>query len=283
MKKVILSSFHSCSLDALECEGVEPDRILSFDSHIDTNLLGILEQVLSMIYDNRSLRYAFTDGGTHTLMKKAFPYTDIDIITPRVCLQGNIALVQNRFPEIFNFSTETEAIREFLEFSKKALNLNIKLSPPKDPVAFSSLLSSDSIVDIDVDYFGDLQKECYIPRTGPQAKLHDFGNLERTLRLIRGTKPNIITISESKVSSLNDPSSKTNYLLNRLKSMGYMIETFFLYESDEQAFEYLNKLREFESLVKQKEGTLDISDDNTFDRQNQAISDSVKEFFSAMQ
>ncbi|MGC2572320.1 MAG: hypothetical protein WA364_12480 [Candidatus Nitrosopolaris sp.] len=43
MKKVILSSFHSCSLDALECEGVEPDRILSFDSHIDTNLLGILE------------------------------------------------------------------------------------------------------------------------------------------------------------------------------------------------------------------------------------------------
>jgi len=66
--------------------------------------------------------------------------------------------------------------------------------------------------------------------------------------------------------------------------MGYMIETFFLYESDEQAFEYLNKLREFESLVKQKEGThLDISNDNTLDRQNQAISDSVKEFFSAMQ
>jgi hypothetical protein len=45
--------------------------------------------------------------------------------------------------------------------------LNIKLSPPKDPVAFSSLLSSDSIVDIDADYFGDLQNECYIPRTGP--------------------------------------------------------------------------------------------------------------------
>jgi hypothetical protein len=65
MKKVILSSFHSCSLDALECEGVEPDRILSFDSHIDTNLLGVLE-VLSMIRNNRSLRYAFTDGETHT-------------------------------------------------------------------------------------------------------------------------------------------------------------------------------------------------------------------------
>jgi hypothetical protein len=228
------------------------------------------------------LRYAFTDSGTHTLMTKAFPYTDIDIVTPRVCPEGNIALVQKRFPEILNFSTDTEAIREFLEFSKKAFNLNIKLSPPKDPVAFSSLLSSDCIVDIDADYFGDLQNECYIPRIGPQAKLHDFGNLERTLRLIRGTKPNIITFSESKVSSLNDPNSKTNYLLNRLKSMGYMIETFFLYENDEQAFEYLNKLREFESLVKQKEGTLDISDDNTFDRQNQAISDSVKEFFSAM-
>ncbi len=161
--------------------------------------------------------------------------------------------------------------------------MNIKLSPPKDPVAFSSLLSNDSVVDIDVDYFGDLQSECYIPRIGPQAKLHYFGNLERTLRLIRGTKPNIITFSESKVSSLNDPSSKTNYLLNRLKSMGYMIETFFLYESDEQAFEYLNKLRQFESLVRQKEGRLDTSNDNTFDKQNQAISDSVKEFFSTMQ
>jgi len=64
--------------------------------------------------------------------------------------------------------------------------------------------------------------------------------------------------------------------------MGYMIETFFLYESDEQASEYLNKLREFESLVKQKLGTLDISDHITLDRQNQAISDSVKEFFSAI-
>ena len=76
-------------------------------------------------------------------MTKAFPYTDIDIVTPRVCLEGNIALMQNRFPEIFNFSTETEAIREFLEFSQKAFNLNIELSPEKDPVAFSSLLSSD--------------------------------------------------------------------------------------------------------------------------------------------
>ena len=37
------------------------------------------------------------------------------------------------------------------------------------------------IVDIDVDYFGDLQNECYIPRIGPEAKLHDFGNLERAL------------------------------------------------------------------------------------------------------
>ena len=167
MKKVILSSFHSCSPDTLECEGIEPDRILSFDSHIDMMLLGIHEEVLSMIDDNRSLRYAFTDSGTHTLMTKAFPYTDIDIVPPRVCLEGNIALIQNRFPEIFDFSTETEAIREFLEFSKKAFNLNIKQSPPKDPVAFSSLLSSDSIVDIDVDYFGDLQNECYIPRIGP--------------------------------------------------------------------------------------------------------------------
>jgi hypothetical protein len=74
--------------------------------------------------------------------------------------------MQKRFPEIFNFSTEIETIREFLEFSQKAFNLNIKLSPPKDPVAFSSLLSSDSIVDIDV-HLGDLQNECYIPRTGP--------------------------------------------------------------------------------------------------------------------
>jgi hypothetical protein len=43
------------------------------------------------------------------------------------------------------------------------------------------------------------------------------------------------------------------------------------------AFEYLNKPREFESLVKQK-----VSNDDTLDRQKQAISDSVKEFFSAM-
>ena len=123
MKKVILSSFHSCSLDALECEGVEPDRILSFDSHIDTNLLGVLQEVLSIIQDNRSLSYAFTDSGTHTLKTKAFPHTDIDIVTPRVCLEGNIALVQNRFPEIFNFSTENEGIRGVLRILEESISL----------------------------------------------------------------------------------------------------------------------------------------------------------------
>jgi hypothetical protein len=54
-------------------------------------------------------------------MRKAFPYTDIDIVTPRACLEDNIALMQKRFPEIFNFSTEIEAIREYLDFLQKAM------------------------------------------------------------------------------------------------------------------------------------------------------------------
>jgi hypothetical protein len=41
-------------------------------------------------------------------MTKAFPYTDIDIVPPRVCLEGNIALMQKRFSEIFNL-TEIKA------------------------------------------------------------------------------------------------------------------------------------------------------------------------------
>ena len=58
-----------------------------------------------------------------------------------------------------------------------------------------------------------------------------------------------------------------------------LMDSFFNWQQQELREQ---ELREFESLVKQKEGTLDVSNDDTLDRQKQAISDSVKEFFRTM-
>ncbi|MFY9870045.1 MAG: hypothetical protein WAK17_10035 [Candidatus Nitrosopolaris sp.] len=119
----------------------------------------------------------------------------------------------------------------------------------------------------------DLQNECYIPRIGRAAKLYEFGNMERVLRLIRSTKPDTITFSESRISCLNDPNSKTSYLLNKFRNMGYEIEKRFLFSSDEEARLKLDVVKRFSVYLK---------DSSTFDpdKRLDEIGEVAKKFFT---
>ena len=66
LKRVLLSLFHSSVIDALMKEDYEPENILSFDSHLDVDIVGALETVWNAVrgyngYD-KGLHFALTDS-----------------------------------------------------------------------------------------------------------------------------------------------------------------------------------------------------------------------------
>ena len=84
LKRVLLSSSHSSVIDALMKEDYEPENILSFDSHLDVDIVGALETVWNAVrgyngYD-KGLHFALTDSAIHMLARKWFPNTEIKIL-----------------------------------------------------------------------------------------------------------------------------------------------------------------------------------------------------------
>ncbi len=256
LKRVLLSSFHSSVIDAIMKEDYEPANILSFDSHLNVDIVGALETVWNAVrgyngYD-KGLHFALTDSAIHMLARKWFPNTEIKIVTPRVCMEG-----------------EVKAESYWL----KQLDISLALSPPKDIVSFATLVNNDTVIDVDFDYLGDLQNEIYIPRMGPDYKPYEFGSLERLLRLIRATKPDLITCSEATIAALNDPNSKTNYFLGKLRNMGYEIKKHFLFSSDEEAIARLVIIRRFSIY-------LENNSSSEPDRSLDEIEDAANDFFA---
>lgn len=159
-------------------------------------------------------------------------------------------------------------------FLKSILGIELYLSPPYNLKKLLSMLkdADEPLIDIDVDYFHEFQNECYSPLAN--AELSDLGATEPVLRLIRKSRPRLITISEAKLSAINNTRSNVSVFLETLKRMGYAIEERLL-QSDEQAEKAMATYAEYYSRVVQ---TIPISLDNPMQRA-QALGDATKDFF----
>lgn len=256
-KKILLSSFHTSSVYAIEEQDFEPDLILSFDSHIDTNLLGYRQEVVEAIGGDRPLFYACARAATHAIFSRHFEQSKKSIITPRLALESHGAYIEKHMAkdDLGLISDSEEIISTFRLMQKKMFGLDIVTCPPKDPVSsLASTLEKSKfpVIDLDVDYFDVMQSECYTPLKG--AKPNDLGNLERVLRLIRSVKPDLLTVSEATVQALENPQSNTNHLLNKLRSMGYEVEKFFVFNNDTEAYHLLRKWEDFDKALREKIG-----------------------------
>lgn len=265
-RKIIVSSFHSCSYYALKKQ--DHDLIVSFDSHIDTGLTGADDDVCRAMGDNAQVKYAAGRAAAHTMFRKKFPAARMLIVTSDAGLETQVAFVRTGVQERIrsnsltyefgsddmfgnNVDSKSELIGRYLRVLKAVHKIDVLAAPPKDPVELSALIkdSANPLLDIDVDYFAEMQGECYTPLKGTEP--HHLGNMERVLRLIRSTKPEIITLSETTVAAINNPDSRTSYLLNRLKGMGYSAEKFFLFDSDEQARKSIKRWEDFGLQVRE--------------------------------
>jgi len=246
-KKIIVSSFHSGSVYAIHDKNYDFDCMVSFDSHVDTRIAGYRQEVVDEISSNFPLQQTASRAAAHVMFRNTFKnLNELLLVIPKVCFESDVAWVnhdiQKRMPDSDFGGIDLEKEKEAL---KIAWRIDVLYSPPKDPLSEvrKFVHGKKPLFDIDVDYFGDMQGECYTPMKG--AKRYDLGNLERTIKLIKKVKPEIITISEATVAALDDSNSKTNHLLDKLADIGYERDDFFIFDDDDEAKYYLGKFDDF--------------------------------------
>ena len=246
--KVIVSSFHTCSVYGLENTEHDIDNIVSLDSHIDTSILGLRESVVNAMKDDWSIKYTAGRAGAHAFFTKVFDlFEPLTLIIPEKSLETYVVATQNHLDSLGIESSEN-IVEDYVNLQKEMFNIQLVTCPNKDPLAEIKKIGYDSIdvLDIDVDYFSAMQSECYTPmkKTIPS----DLGNLTRCLKIIKKVKPKTITLSEATIDALNNPNSNTNLLLKKLENLGYERENFFLFDDDKTAKENLKKWEDFDKF-----------------------------------
>jgi hypothetical protein len=238
-------------------------------------LLGIRGAIVDALEDDTVMLHGFQRAAAHIVFslffsnygiypnifrKQKVKHVPIFLISPRSCVKSHFLHRQllvkaeygDQIPEqwksLFRRSTEA-GITSTIEVTTNTVGIRIVPSPPADPIVEVRKALGNSkapVFDIDVDYFTAMQDECFTPRTENGKTVDDLGSLERVLKLIKKVKPPLITMSEAKMKALEDPNSKTSYLLDSLKNMGYEREDFILVEDDEYAQYLCNLPGEFE-------------------------------------
>lgn len=275
------------------------DVMISFDSHIDDGLAGFREEVVTAIEDNLPMRYTTGRAATHVAFRTTFgdSLDEIYVISPQSCIETSAGHIFQKMQETMDkvekplferqlAKSKEEFIKQKLEFLRLAWGIQVIPCPPKDPVSVVKEIMARAtmpLLDIDVDYFADMQNECYTPMKG--AEPYQLGHLERVLRLIRSVKPPIITVSEATVKALNNPESKTNHLLQKLENMGYERENFFIFESDEKANGLMKLWEDFEKYWNEKRSDIHWISGKKEDEKidSDELRNIAKEYFSANQ
>lgn len=263
---VIVNSFHSQVGETLakflNKNNIESDVVVCLDSHIDDHM-GTKESAELM---PKNVSLAAYRGSAHTWIRRAtgeLPWilkaenredeiewmAPMYLVIPQTMINTHVAYHQN----LITGSSSTEIIptpeffqqkKTYLDYSKEFMGFNIIGSPPKNLLNIVDNLRTDfAILDIDVDYMHEMQNECYTPVN--KAKPGDLGWMEQVIRLIKKTKPRLITISEAKVAAIKNPASNYSKFISRLNGMGYKVEYEQIFASDEEAEDAMNKYQEF--------------------------------------
>jgi hypothetical protein len=199
----------------------------------------------------------------------SFPAPEMCLAVPGVCFDTEL-YTEYRYLEKYAVLKEKLRNRrafekEYRRNIKKAYGIKIFESPPNNLLKLVKKLKKEvyPILDIDVDYLGIMQGECYSPRKN--ARLHDLGDVDKVISLIRKSKPPLITISEAKLNAINDANSNFSRMMDRIRNLGYEVEFSTMLESDEEAMTlisiYENFVKDIQEPFKEKYDILQLMDD----------------------
>jgi hypothetical protein len=235
------------------------DAIVSMDSHLDVSLGGD-----DSIYP-RELRIFAARTGAHSALRhitSGLPGLrggqpdgsgpQVIVVIPEAMLARHAMDVESKLPRSLRVSDKEESISSAVGFLAEAMGIEVYPSPPR---ALQGLVrrmgrTRSWLLDVDVDYMHEMQKECYTRIINPAPGV--LQSMSRVVEFIQKSKPETITISEAKVKAIRDPRSVFSSFIEELKVAGYQIEEGGIFANDAEVVRGISVCKDFYRTISRK-------------------------------
>ncbi len=257
--RAIVHSIHSQVPETLSLMGRRLETIISMDSHLDVSLGGddaIYPPELRIIVGRTGAHSALRriTGGISALGTSltAADAPRLIVAIPEAMLARHAMDVESKLPRSLRLSDQEDSIASAVDFLAHAMGIEVYSSPPKplSGLVRRSKKAGSWLLDVDVDYMEEMQRECYTRIINPGPGV--LQRMPRVLEFIRASKPETITISEAKVAAIRDPSSAFSSFLAELRGIGYRVEERGVFASDAEVIKGISVCREFYRTVSRK-------------------------------
>jgi hypothetical protein len=257
--RAIIHSIHSQVPETVAGLGRRFDAILSMDSHLDVSLGGddgIYPKELRIIAARTGAHSALRNitGGLSALKgrKREGDAPEVIVVVPEAMLARHAMDIEAKLPPSLRVSDQEESIASAVDFLAEAMGIEVYPSPPR---ALRGLVrrmgrAGSWLLDVDVDYMEEMQKECYTRIINPGPGV--LQSMSRVVEFIRDSKPGTITISEAKVAAIRDEKSAFSAFIEELKAEGYEIEERGVYPNDAEVVRAISVCKEFYRTVSRR-------------------------------
>jgi hypothetical protein len=220
------------------------DTVISLDSHLDVSLGGD-----ELIYP-KDLRMIARRTGAHTAISQITgahspSRPGVVVAIPERMLARHAIDTESNLPRRLRVLDEAESITSIVDFFENERGIEIFQSPPKSLLNLvpRARRAKSWLLDIDVDYMQEMQKECYTRIINPSPGV--LQSMASVVAFVQRSKPEIITLSEAKVSAIRDEGSMFSSFVKKLKAMGYKIEERDIAASDDEVMKGITVCKSF--------------------------------------
>ena len=238
---------------------------MALDSHLDV-FMGVKDVVECL---PKRLRLSAERASSHTFIRRAIGelpillkseglptdfLPDMILVVPQISLNTYVYEQAEKMRDVIaGGALLPHQIRGPLEVCQSylsgVLGIQVFTSPPKNLMKLVGMVreAEYTILDLDVDYLREMQAECYTPIEHAQPS--QLGLTANVIRLIRKTKPRVITVSEVRVAATQEPKSNFSRFLDGLKNLGYKINYELIFDNDREAERLIEVYKEFYETV----------------------------------
>lgn len=251
--RAIVQSIHSQVPGTITSLGRRFDMIISMDSHLDVSLGGddqFYPKELRAIAARTGAHAAIRNmtGGLESLRKRRpgdHFLSRFIVVIPHLMLAKHAADVDSRLPASLRLHDEEKSIASVVEFLTGTMGVEIYESPPRPLSNLARLARGNRswILDLDVDYIYEMQKECYTQIRGTEPGV--LQSMSNVVQYIQESRPETIILSEARVSAIRDSKSNFSRLIANLNAVGYEIEERGVFESDAEVLRGISVCKEF--------------------------------------
>ncbi len=238
--RVILDSIHSQVPETIMKLNRRFDLVISLDSHLDVSFGGD-----GPLYPEE-LRVIAERTGAHTKIQEV-TRARLIVAIPEMMLLAHALDIESKLPSALRIADNRESVASVVDFLLSERGIDVFQSPPRNLLELVPKVEDGSwFLDIDIDCVQEMQDECYTRIVDPQPGV--LQPMKDVTEFVRKTRPEVITVSEAKVSALRAEGSSISRLLKSFIDMGYRVDEDFLLD-DASVVRGISICNEFYSTV----------------------------------